>query len=125
MALGAKLSLANPAQTAGIFQYILNLAKYDVNYDIRDRARVMRAILLNAKGTTSVLSQQSRLLFFTPKPVPQIASQSKGILSLSLSLSLFSLSSLSALSLASCPNAPDRACVQIANDLFSDLFRTL
>jgi AP-3 complex subunit beta len=79
MALGAKLSLANPSQTAGIFQYILNLAKYDVNYDIRDRARVMRAILLNSKGTTNSFTQHARLLFFTPKPVPQVASQSKGM----------------------------------------------
>jgi hypothetical protein len=26
---------------------VLNLAKYDTNYDIRDRARLVRAILMN------------------------------------------------------------------------------
>ena len=29
----------NPAQTTLLTQYVLNLAKYDMNYDIRDRAR--------------------------------------------------------------------------------------
>ena len=37
--LSVKLILTNPAQTTLLTQYVLNLAKYDMNYDIRDRAR--------------------------------------------------------------------------------------
>jgi hypothetical protein len=35
--LAAKLCLTNPKQTKLLTQYVLNLAKYDMNYDIRDR----------------------------------------------------------------------------------------
>ena len=37
--LAVKLILTNPSQTTLLTQYVLNLAKYDMNYDIRDRAR--------------------------------------------------------------------------------------
>jgi len=40
--LSAKLMVKNPDQTALMSQYIFNLAKYDVNYDIRDRGRLLR-----------------------------------------------------------------------------------
>jgi hypothetical protein len=35
--LAAKLCLTNPKQTKVLTQYVLNLAKYDMNYDLRDR----------------------------------------------------------------------------------------
>ena len=38
--LAAKLCLTNPKQTKLLTQYVLNLAKYDMNYDIRDRQTV-------------------------------------------------------------------------------------
>ena len=44
--LAVKLLLTNPQQTTLLTQYVLNLAKYDMNYDIRDRARFLRAVLL-------------------------------------------------------------------------------
>ncbi len=40
--LAVKLYLINPKQTSLLLQYILNLAKYDQNYDIRDRARFLK-----------------------------------------------------------------------------------
>ncbi|CAB3992401.1 AP-3 complex subunit beta-2-like isoform X4, partial [Paramuricea clavata] len=43
--LGAKLILVNPTQTQQLCQYVLNLAKYDQSYDIRDRARFLRPIV--------------------------------------------------------------------------------
>jgi len=70
--LGAKLMIKNPEQTALIVQYILNLAKYDVNYDIRDKARMMRYILLNPGEKLPVLSSLSRNLYITTKPCPNI-----------------------------------------------------
>ncbi|CAG8465568.1 878_t:CDS:10 [Cetraspora pellucida] len=53
--LGAKLlSLHSTDHTLNLlFQYVLNLARYDLNYDIRDRARLLRGlILINEKKDT-------------------------------------------------------------------------
>ena len=44
--LAAKLCITNPKQTKVLCQYVLNLAKYDQNYDIRDRARFLRQLVL-------------------------------------------------------------------------------
>ena len=40
--LAVKLFILNPKQTSLLVQYVLNLAKYDQNYDIRDRARFLK-----------------------------------------------------------------------------------
>lgn len=47
--LSAKLCLTNPKQTKLLCQYVLNMAKYDLNYDIRDRARFLRTLLVPAE----------------------------------------------------------------------------
>jgi len=70
--LGAKLFIKNQDQTALIFQYILNLAKYDVNYDIRDKSRMMRHILCNPQNTLPILSARAKDLYITCKPSPNI-----------------------------------------------------
>ncbi len=44
--LAAKLCIANARQSKPLCQYVLNLAKYDQNYDIRDRARFLRQLVL-------------------------------------------------------------------------------
>jgi AP-3 complex subunit beta len=46
--LGAKLYSLNPTDQVLnlLFQYVLNLARYDLNYDIRDRARLLRGLIL-------------------------------------------------------------------------------
>lgn len=46
--LGAKLYSLNPSDQVLnlLFQYVLNLARYDLNYDIRDRARLLRGLIL-------------------------------------------------------------------------------
>jgi AP-3 complex subunit beta len=49
--LGSKLYLTNPQQTSQLFDYILTLSKYDMSYDVRDKARVMRSMLF---GTSNV-----------------------------------------------------------------------
>lgn len=44
--LAAKLCIANAKYSKLLCQYVLNLAKYDLNYDIRDRARFLRQLVL-------------------------------------------------------------------------------
>lgn len=40
--LAAKLYVVNAKQTHLLVQYVFNLAKYDTNYDTRDKARLLR-----------------------------------------------------------------------------------
>ncbi|KAF9390500.1 AP-3 complex subunit beta-2 [Podila verticillata] len=42
-----------------LFQYILNMARYDLNYDVRDRARFLRALIYGEQkdGTSDSLEQ--------------------------------------------------------------------
>lgn len=44
--LAAKLCISNARQSKQLCQYVLNLAKYDQNYDVRDRARFLRQLVL-------------------------------------------------------------------------------
>lgn len=50
---------------ATLWRYVLLLARYDTSYDLRDRARLYKA-LLAVPGTTQLAS----LLLLAPKPVP-------------------------------------------------------
>jgi AP-3 complex subunit beta len=59
----------NPEQTALISQYIFNLAKYDMSYDIRDRGRLLRHVLFN-QSNVPILSSRMKDLFITTKPSP-------------------------------------------------------
>lgn len=81
LTLGAKLVLAAepgaPApRVVAILRYVLQLAKYDQNYDIRDRARLLRRLLLAdadpARGDD--VRRAARALFMTEKPVPAFES---------------------------------------------------
>eukprot|EP00088_Acartia_fossae_P039323 TRINITY_DN4092_c0_g1_i1.p1 TRINITY_DN4092_c0_g1~~TRINITY_DN4092_c0_g1_i1.p1 ORF type:complete len:820 (+),score=172.63 TRINITY_DN4092_c0_g1_i1:46-2460(+) len=76
--LSVKLCLTNPKQTKLLTQYVLNLAKYDMNYDIRDRARYIRAFLFPAPGTDSDRIQQlAKKVFLASKPAPIYESKFK------------------------------------------------
>jgi len=70
--LAAKLLLTNPEQTTLLAQHILMMAKFDMNYDIRDKARLLRYLLFpeNPESAT-VLQQQARALLITKKPSPK------------------------------------------------------
>ncbi|KAH8414912.1 hypothetical protein KR215_009909 [Drosophila sulfurigaster] len=68
--LGVKLYLTNPQQTSLLCQYVFTLARYDTNYDVRDRARFLRQFIFPASGKSSVLSQQARQVFLAAKPAP-------------------------------------------------------
>lgn len=71
--LAAKLYLTNAKQTKLLLQYVLNLAKYDQNYDIRDRARFLRHLLLpGEKG--GALTKHAKKIILSSKPAPVIQS---------------------------------------------------
>ncbi|XP_065345192.1 AP-3 complex subunit beta-2 [Cloeon dipterum] len=73
MTLAVKLCLTNPKQTKLLCQYVLQLAKYDQNYDLRDRARFLRHIIFPAdaeSGGPTRLSKQAKKIFLAPKPAP-------------------------------------------------------
>lgn len=74
--LAAKLYLTNPKQTKLLTQYILNLGKYDQNYDIRDRTRFIRQLIVpNEKS--GALSKYARRILMAPKPAPVLQSAFK------------------------------------------------
>ncbi|KAL0095980.1 adaptin N terminal region-domain-containing protein [Phycomyces blakesleeanus] len=52
LTLSAKLVCLNPTHTTldSLNQYVLNLARYDLNYDVRDRARFLRALTVPEQG---------------------------------------------------------------------------
>ncbi|XP_041826100.1 AP-3 complex subunit beta-1 isoform X2 [Melanotaenia boesemani] len=75
--LAAKLYLTNSKQTKLLTQYILNLGKYDQNYDIRDRTRFIRQLIVpNEKS--GALNKYARRILLAPKPAPVLESAFKG-----------------------------------------------
>ncbi|XP_004594651.2 AP-3 complex subunit beta-2 [Ochotona princeps] len=74
--LAAKLYLTNSKQTKLLTQYVLSLAKYDQNYDIRDRARFTRQLIVPSEQG-GVLSRHAKKLFLAPKPAPVLESSFK------------------------------------------------
>ncbi|KAL9088917.1 MAG: hypothetical protein Q9165_005974 [Trypethelium subeluteriae] len=57
---------------AVLWRYVLLLARYDTSYDIRDRARLYKALLAVPAST-----ELASLLLLAPKPVPQTPSPSE------------------------------------------------
>jgi len=75
---------ADSASTANspillLWNYILLLTRYDTSYDLRDRARLYRALLADPSAT-----QLATLVLLAPKPVPHIPSPSESRRSLTL-----------------------------------------
>ncbi|NWU21933.1 AP3B1 protein, partial [Dyaphorophyia castanea] len=74
--LGAKLYLTNSNQTKLLTQYVLNLGKYDQSYDIRDRTRFIRQLIVpNEKS--GALSKYAKKIFLAQKPAPLLESPFK------------------------------------------------
>ncbi|XP_056135534.1 AP-3 complex subunit beta-1-like [Lampris incognitus] len=74
--LAAKLYLTNSKQTKLLTQYILNLGRYDQSYDIRDRTRFIRQLIVPS-GNSEVLRKYARNILFAPKPAPVLESAFK------------------------------------------------
>ncbi|XP_061173908.1 AP-3 complex subunit beta-2-like [Saccostrea echinata] len=71
--LAAKLCITNSKQTRLLCQYIFNLAKYDQNYDIRDRSRFLRQLIMPAeKGP---LAKHAKKILLATKPAPLLQSK--------------------------------------------------
>ncbi|KAK5639081.1 hypothetical protein RI129_011573 [Pyrocoelia pectoralis] len=73
--LAVKLYLKNPSETGMLCQYVFSLARYDQNYDIRDRARLLKQFTVNQEG--KIISQISEI-FLATKPAPLLQSQFQG-----------------------------------------------
>ncbi|XP_068190320.1 AP-3 complex subunit beta-1 isoform X2 [Antennarius striatus] len=74
--LAAKLYLTNSKQTKLLTQYILNLGKYDQNYDIRDRTRFIRQLIVPSEKS-GALYKYARRILLAPKPAPLLESAFK------------------------------------------------
>ncbi|KAF7231858.1 hypothetical protein EG68_05961 [Paragonimus skrjabini miyazakii] len=94
--LAAKLCIVNPRQTQLLTQYVFNLARYDPNYDIRDRSRLLRALTFpqslieigagdsdakrsecNSPSAIGYLARHARKICLATKPAPTLESDSK------------------------------------------------
>ncbi|KAF6779023.1 hypothetical protein AHF37_01225 [Paragonimus kellicotti] len=95
--LAAKLCIVNPRQTQLLTQYVFNLARYDLNYDIRDRSRLLRALIFpqslieigagdsdakrsecSSPSAVGYLARHARKICLAAKPAPTLQSDSKG-----------------------------------------------
>ncbi|XP_070599321.1 AP-3 complex subunit beta-1 isoform X2 [Erythrolamprus reginae] len=74
--LGAKLYLTNSKQTKLLTQYILNLGKYDQSYDIRDRTRFIRQLIV-PNDKSGALNKYAKKIFLVQKPAPLLESPFK------------------------------------------------
>lgn len=75
--LAVKLVLINPAQTTLLTQHVFNLARYDANYDVRDRARFLKPFTTGDEKN-SVLVRNAKKIFLATKPAPQIENRYTG-----------------------------------------------
>uniref|UniRef100_A0A183ALE6 Adaptin_N domain-containing protein n=1 Tax=Echinostoma caproni TaxID=27848 RepID=A0A183ALE6_9TREM len=95
--LAAKLAIVNPKQTHLLAQYVFTLARYDQSYDIRDRSRLLRALIfpqsiqennVGEAGATmeppeskpfvpGYLAKHARKICLAVKPAPVLQFQSK------------------------------------------------
>lgn len=73
--MAVKVYLKNPGnQTVqSLMEYILSLCKYDTSYDIRDKARLVRAVLMSQSGGEQLRSR-AHDLFLASKPMPVLLS---------------------------------------------------
>ncbi len=87
MAVKLKLSHPQPdasAPTTLLLRYILDMCKYDLNYDLRDRARMFRQLCLSASNEyrplNSLQDAEERLVngLLAVKPSPKMISPFKG-----------------------------------------------
>lgn len=69
--LAVKLLLTNPEQTHALAHYVFFMAKFDTNYDIRDKARAIRFLLPPQQSENpGILQKNARKLLLTTKPSP-------------------------------------------------------
>lgn len=84
--LACKLFLSEPSTTEALFRYVLEMARYDMDFDIRDRARMFREMLLGTNA--SAVKDSAGTLLLSARAAPQM-------LAPSVDAAAFSLNSLS------------------------------
>ncbi len=73
--LGLKIHFVMPTSTTeALFRYVLELASFDLNYDVRDKARLLQAVF----SSTGYVGAESRSLFLSSKPQPKFLDPSEG-----------------------------------------------
>jgi len=85
-----------------LWRYILLLTRYDTSYDLRDRARLFKALLSNPGST-----QLAALILLAPKPVPHTPSPSEGRKGLRLGSASLVLSGAEGVGMAGYEGVPD------------------
>ena len=75
--LAAKAWIVNNKKITLLVPYILAQAKYDMNYDIRDRERFIRKVLCPNAENPSPLEKYAKKFFMTSKPPPNLRSTFK------------------------------------------------
>ncbi|PIO66490.1 adaptin region [Teladorsagia circumcincta] len=71
--LAVKLWMIRRDDCEKLVQYVLQLARYDLSYDVRDRCRFLRNLLFN----TTVLAAHAEQIFMSKKPAPALQSSFK------------------------------------------------
>ncbi|KAJ1363150.1 hypothetical protein KIN20_022942 [Parelaphostrongylus tenuis] len=71
--LAVKLWMIRRQESEKLVHYVLQLARFDLSYDIRDRCRFLRNLLFN----TDVLSKYAEQIFMAKKPSPTLQSSFK------------------------------------------------
>lgn len=74
MNLAARLWLINPEECKQLVLYVMQLARFDQSYDIRDRCRFLRNLLF----VENKLTPFAKEIFFTEKPSPIVQNSFKG-----------------------------------------------
>uniref|UniRef100_H2Z3B1 AP-3 complex subunit beta n=1 Tax=Ciona savignyi TaxID=51511 RepID=H2Z3B1_CIOSA len=77
--LAAKLFITNQRQTKLLAQYVLQLGKYDQSYDIRDRSRFIRHLIMpSSELANGQIHKHAKKILLAPKPAPVLESPFKG-----------------------------------------------
>lgn len=90
-----------------LFQYVLNQAKFDLNYDVRDNSRMLRHLLFSNEQAPQLASHAKQIIV-NEKPIPTETSISEDRQRFILG-SLSHIVNHSALGYQSLPNFPDEA----------------
>lgn len=72
--LAAKLWFSSRQESESLVRYVMQLARFDQSYDIRDRCRFLRNLLF----TNNKLFAFANEIFITKKPSPSTMSTFKG-----------------------------------------------
>jgi len=71
LTLGAKVFINNPSASKELVSYLFDMCRYDTNYDLRDRTRVLRTALFE---TGTKLYDMREIIVNTKKPEPKMTS---------------------------------------------------